>query len=71
MKISVKVVVNAKKQKVVMEGDTVKVWIDAPPVEGKANKRLIEILSKHYDKPKSSFKIKSGLKSRTKIIEIL
>lgn len=71
MKISVKVIVNAKHHRVVKDNDTLKVWVDAPAVEGKANKRLLEILSEYYNKPISSFTIKSGLKSKRKIIEIL
>ena len=71
MKIVVKVVANARRPGVSDEGDILKVRVDAPPVEGKANKRLIEILSEYYNKPRSSFKIISGLKSKHKIIEIL
>ncbi|MDD3726405.1 MAG: DUF167 domain-containing protein [Candidatus Ratteibacteria bacterium] len=71
MKISVKVVANARSPKVVKENDTIKVWIDAPAVEGKANRRLVKILSEYYNKPASSFIIKSGHKSRKKVIEIL
>lgn len=72
MKISVRVVTNARSSRVVKEDENVlKVWIDAPPVEGKANRRLLEILSEYYSKPKSSFIIKSGFKSKNKLIEIL
>ena len=71
MKIVVKVVANAKKPEVSEEGDIIKVWVDAPAVEGKANKRLVEILSEYYNRPKSAFTIKSGQKSKKKIIEIL
>ena len=71
MKIVVKVVANARKPEVSEEGEILKIRVDAPPVEGKANKRLIEILSEYYHKPRSSFIIKSGLKSKNKIIEIL
>ena len=71
MKVSVKVTANAKKSKVLAEGDNfIKVWVDAPAVEGKANKRLVEILSEYYNRPKSSFSIVRGLKSRNKIVEI-
>ncbi|MCX8082955.1 MAG: DUF167 domain-containing protein [bacterium] len=71
MKIVVTVIANAKKSKIQKTGNNLKIWVDAPAVEGKANKRLIEILSEYYYKPKSSFIIKSGLKSKKKIIEIL
>ncbi len=72
MKISVRVTANSKKPGVSFEdgGKTLKVRVDAPAVEGKANKRLIEILSGYYDKPKSSFTIRHGLNGRNKIVEI-
>jgi len=71
MKLSVRVTVNSKKPRVLEEGkNTLKVWVDAPALEGKANKRLVEILSDYYDKPKSCFGIIGGLKNRNKIVEI-
>ncbi|MCM8821037.1 MAG: DUF167 domain-containing protein [Candidatus Omnitrophica bacterium] len=71
MKISVKVICNTKQRRVIKDGDMLRVWVDAPAVEGKANKRLLEILAEYYHKPKTAFTIKSGLKSKKKIIEIL
>jgi uncharacterized protein (TIGR00251 family) len=43
-----------------------KVRVAAPPVEGAANKRLVEILAKYYDVPKSSVKILAGARGRRK-----
>lgn len=71
MRISVRVTTNSKKPKVLAEGGNfLNVRVDAPAVEGKANKRLVEILSGYYNKPKSCFSIVSGLKNRNKIVEI-
>jgi len=72
MKISVRVTVNSRKSGVSVEdgGKTLKVRVDAPAFEGKANKRLIEILSEYYHKPKSSFTIRHGQNGRNKIVEI-
>ena len=71
MKVSVRVTANSRKPRVLQEGEnTLKVWVDAPALDGKANKRLVEILSDHYDRPKSCFNIVSGLKNRNKIVEI-
>jgi uncharacterized protein len=67
----VRVTANSRKPRVVEEGNNLlKVWVDAPAVEGKANKRLIEILAGYYNRPKSSFSIVKGLKNRNKIVEI-
>jgi uncharacterized protein (TIGR00251 family) len=71
MKVSVRVTANSKKPKVLAEnGNSLKVWVDAPALDGKANKRLVEILSDHYDRPKSCFSIVGGLKNRNKIVEV-
>jgi hypothetical protein len=76
MKINIHITPNAKKSEVLGEemdlfgGKTLKVKVSAPPVEGKANKELIKILSEYFDVPKSKISIVSGDKSRNKIIEI-
>ena len=49
-------------------GDTLKVRICCAPVDGKANKELIETLAKAFDLPKTSVVFKSGETSKTKRI---
>jgi hypothetical protein len=49
-------------------GDAVKVRIRCAPVDGKANKELVEILADAFDLPKSSVVFKSGETSKTKRI---
>jgi len=52
-------------------GDEVmKLKVAAPPVEGKANREVIEFLANHFKVAKSKVRIISGEKSRNKIIEI-
>ena len=71
MKITVLVKPNAKRDQVTLDENgvyTVKVAV--PPIEGKANTRLIELLADHFDKPKSSIQILTGLNARHKIVEI-
>jgi uncharacterized protein (TIGR00251 family) len=46
------------------------VHLKSLPVDGKANKELIEILAKRFDVSKSQIRIKSGLSSRNKLVEI-
>ena len=70
-RISVQVHPGAKKNEIVrfQEG----VWhirITAPPVEGKANKELINFLSKALGISKNRITIEKGLKSRRKLIEV-
>ncbi len=47
------------------------VKIDAPAIKGKANRRLIEILSDYFKVPQSAIAILSGTTSRQKVVEIL
>jgi uncharacterized protein (TIGR00251 family) len=49
---------------------TPKLKIAAQPIEGKANKEIIEFLSDYLDIPKSLISIKSGDTGRKKVIEI-
>ena len=51
-------------------GDALKVRIQAPPVEGKANAYLIKYLSKHWKIPRSHFEILSGETGRNKRLRI-
>ena len=46
------------------------IGIESKPVKGEANKEIIKKLSKHFQIPASSIKIKSGHKSKRKIVEI-
>ena len=49
-------------------GDAVKVRIRCAPVDGKANKELIETLAEAFDLPKSAVQFRSGETSKTKRI---
>lgn len=72
MKIIVKARTNAKQQKVEKIGENeFLVSVCQPPVEGKANKAIIEALSDFFHIPKSRFRIKLGESSKNKIIEIV
>ncbi|MBL1173976.1 DUF167 domain-containing protein [Pantanalinema sp. GBBB05] len=69
--ISVKVKPNSKQQSVRQEADgSFTVHLKSPPVDGKANTELIQLLTKEFNVPKSWIRIKSGLSSRSKLIEI-
>ncbi|MGZ3690029.1 MAG: DUF167 domain-containing protein [Pseudobdellovibrio sp.] len=71
MKITVSVKPNSKMDKVEKINDTeYLVRVHAPPVDGKANERLIELLSKYFKRPKSCIELLSGTKSKKKIFEI-
>jgi len=70
MIIKVKVKTNAKVEKIVEKEDLLEISVKEQPIEGKANKKIIELLSKHFKIPKNKIEIKKGLKSKIKIVEI-
>ena len=71
MQKRVKVKPNSKQQSIKEETDgSFTIHLKSPPVGGKANEELIKILAKKFDVPKSKIRIKSGLSSRQKLIEI-
>ena len=51
-------------------GDTLKVRIQAPPVEGKANAYLVKFISKQWKIPRSNIEILSGETGRNKRLRI-
>ncbi|MCV3215695.1 DUF167 domain-containing protein [Plectonema radiosum NIES-515] len=67
----VKVKPNSKEQKIEEQPDgSLTVHLKSPPVDGKANEELIKLLSEKFDVPKSYIRIKAGLSSRQKLVEI-
>ena len=49
---------------------SLRVFVKAPPQEGRANEAVIETLAAHFRVPKSRVAIVGGYKSKTKIVEI-
>ena len=52
-------------------GEGLKVKLTSPPVEGRANEELIEILAKEFKISKKDVEIISGKKSKNKIVRLL
>lgn len=71
MLVRVRVKPNSKQPRTERAADgSLTVYLKSPPVEGKANEELIERLAREYGVAKSSVRIKSGLSSRNKLVEI-
>lgn len=51
-------------------GDALKVKLTSPPVEGRANRELIEILAKEFGIPKKDVEIISGQGSKNKVVRL-
>lgn len=71
MQKKVKVKPNAKQQKIAEQSDgSLTIHLKSPPVDGKANEELIELLAEKFNVPKSAIRIKSGISYRQKLVEI-
>lgn len=78
MKIFVKVKLKAKTEQVkiadpkLFEDNTnhFEVFVKEPPLEGRANKRVVELLAEYFKIPPSKVKIIQGFKSKEKVLEI-
>ncbi len=71
MKITVKVKPNAKKNEIKkIKEDYYEIRVTVVPEKGKANKKVIELLSKELKIPKSKIKLVRGETSKEKIFEI-
>ena len=71
MKIFVRVQPRSSKEEVVkLKENEYKIYMHEPALEGKANKRLIEILAEYFKTKKSSISIISGPRSKKKILNI-
>ncbi len=70
MIFDVRVNPRASRNRVQQQGNKFKVYLTKPAAEGAANKQLIDLLSSHLKIKKYQVRIKSGEKSRDKIVEI-
>ncbi|MGA7077216.1 MAG: DUF167 domain-containing protein [Terriglobales bacterium] len=69
---AVKVHPRAKKNAITGKvGDALKVALNAPPVDGKANAACIEFFAKLLKVSRSSVTIAAGLTSRNKVIRVV
>ena len=65
---NIKISPNAKKNEIIKTDSDIKIKITAQPIDGKANKCLIEFLSKKFKIPKTSINILKGETSKDKTI---
>ena len=70
-RITVKVQPRAKRTELVeMLGDTYRLRLAAPPVDGKANEACVRFFAQRFGVAQSAVRIVSGLSSRLKVVEI-
>lgn len=71
--IKIKVIPRSSKNEIINElpDGTLKIKLTAPPVNGEANKQLIEFLSGKWKVAKSKIRIVRGGTNQKKVIEII
>jgi len=67
MRIAIKVVPNAKEDSVSEQNGVITVRTTEPPVRGRANAAILELLSVYFGKP---VRLVSGATARKKVIEV-
>ena len=70
-RIAVQVSPNAKKSEIVSsDGDALRIRLQAPPVDGKANETLVQFIAKKLRIPRKYVTITHGLTNKRKLLEI-
>jgi len=71
--LAIRVIPGASRNEIseILEDGTIKIRLTAPPIEGKANAALIDLLSKILEIPKSKIDIVAGHTRRDKLVSIL
>jgi uncharacterized protein (TIGR00251 family) len=72
IELKITVIPRAQRREVIdLGGDHFRVKLTSAPEKDKANRELIRVLAQHFGVKKSAVTIKTGQKSRHKIIKIL
>lgn len=70
MIFNVRVTTRASRNRIEQSGNKLKVYLTKPAVSGLANAQLMDLLSRHFKIKKYQVNIKSGERSRHKLVEI-
>ena len=72
LRLSVRVIPRARKNRVVPQGGgKLRVYLTAPPQEGRANEALREVLAEYFGVKRSQVAIVVGQRSREKVVEVV
>lgn len=71
VRLSIKVIPQAPKTTLAgCQGEWIRIKLTAPPVEGKANKALVEFLARQLSVPKNHITLVAGEAARMKIVQV-
>ena len=72
MKIWIQVKPRSRKEKVeTLPDGSLRVFVKEPPIEGKANNAVVQVLAKHFAVPQNAVVIAHGVSGKRKRVEIL
>ncbi|MCI0403005.1 MAG: DUF167 domain-containing protein [Acidobacteria bacterium] len=70
-RLRVKVNTRARRNEVIgLRDGVLRIKVTAPPVGGRANEAVVELLARHLRLPKSSIRIVAGERAPLKIVEV-
>lgn len=70
MRVSARVHPQASRSALQWDGEKLHVWVDAPAVEGKANRRALEVVARGLRVRRSAVRLVRGERAREKVLEI-
>lgn len=70
MTIKVRVIPRAKKRMVKVSAQGLKIYLNSPAIEGRANQELIETISDYYNIKKYNITIVKGKQQKNKTVQI-
>ncbi|HEV3313183.1 MAG TPA: DUF167 domain-containing protein [Chloroflexota bacterium] len=69
-RVRVHVTPGARVERVLLGEDGLRVWVNAPPIDGRANRKVVEVLASRLGVAKSQVAVVLGAGSRHKTVEI-
>lgn len=69
-RIAVRATPKSSRDRIELDGDTLRVYVTAPPDKGKANAAITKLLAKAMGVPKSSLTLVRGDTARDKLFQL-